>query len=359
MWVQIKLTQKFSSTRNHSLRSFMNMRFLFIVLAGLLNPANATSASAAQFIDAEKVVYDDRFYKLIGADSQVQVLADELGWAEGPVWIDSLNALIFSDVAADKILRWDKTSGLSEFLFPSGHAPDSMGSAWRGSNGLAIDNNGALVLAQQSSRRLARMLAPVIKPAPEYEVLADQYNGNSLNSPNDLAVHRSDDIYFTDPPYGLDGFENSPAVELDFFGVFRLTTNNKLKVITRDLEKPNGIAFSSDYSTLYVSNSETDKAQIIAIELDAQGNPINSRLFFDGGHLIAEGPGSTDGMTVHPSDYLFVSIPNGLGVLSPTGKLLGKVVIRQVTNMALDDTATQLFITTPKRLLRLKINAMP
>ena len=336
----------------------LSMRYLILIFAVLLIPALPISANASRFIDAEIVVYDDRFYKFINADSQLQVLADGLGWAEGPVWADSLDALLFSDVAADKIYRWDETSGLTDYLFPSGHAPDSKGSAWRGSNGLAIDNNGALVLAQQSSRRLARMSAPISKPAPVYEILAGQFNGNSLNSPNDLSVHRSGDIYFTDPPYGLDGFENSPAIELDIFGVFRLGTDNKLSVVASDLEKPNGIAFSSDYSTLYVSNSETDKAQIIAIELDGQGNSINSRLLFDGGHLIAEGPGSTDGMTAHPSDYLFVSIPNGFGVLSPTGKLLGKVVIGQVTNLALDDTATQLFITTPKRLLKLKINAM-
>ena len=334
------------------------MRNLILSLAVLVIPAFPISADASRFIDTEIVVYDDRFYKFINADSQAQVLADGLGWAEGPVWVDSLDALLFSDVAEDKIYRWDETSGLTDYLFPSGHAPDSMGSAWRGSNGLAIDNSGALVLAQQSSRRLARMSAPVSKPAPEYEILASHFNGKSLNSPNDLSVHRSGDIYFTDPPYGLDGFEKSPAIELDLFGVFRLSRDNKLSVVTGDLEKPNGIALSADYSTLYVSNSETGKAQIIAIELDGQGNPKNSRLFFDGGHLIAEGPGSTDGMTMHPSDYLFVSIPNGLGVLSSKGKLLGKVVIGQVTNLALDDTATQLFITTPKRLLKLRINAM-
>ena len=110
-------------------------------------------------------------------------------------------------------------------------------------------------------------------------------------------------------------------------------------------------------TTLYVSNSEADKPQIITIELDRQGNPKNSRLFFDGGNLISDGPGSTDGMTMHPDDYLFVSIPIGLGILSPEGELLGKVVIGQVTNIGLNSAGTQLFITTPNRLLRLRINA--
>lgn len=334
----------------------LSMRFLIFIFASLVFLAASTQANSAQFLDAGVVVYDDRFYQLIDRDDQVEILSEDLEWAEGPVWVESLDALLFSDVAADKIYRWDESTGLSVFVHPSGHAPDNAATSWRGSNGLAIDNKGALLLAQQSNRTLSRMSAPLTNPAPEYEVLASQYAGKSINSPNDLVVHHSGDVYFTDPPYGLDGFEKSPAIELDFFGVFRLTQNNTLSLVSADIEKPNGIALSSDHSTLYVSNSEAGKAQIIAIELDNQGKPRNSRLFFDGAKLISDGPGSTDGMAVHPADYLFVSIPNGLGVLSPTGELLGKVSLGQVTNMALNHTHSYLYMTTPKRLLRLKIN---
>ncbi len=335
------------------------MRFVILFVASFLFLVSPAIANPARFIDAEKIAFDDRFHRFIDSNSQVEILADGFEWAEGPVWVESLDAVLFSDVATDKIYRWDEISGLTVYLYPSGHAPDDLGSSWRGSNGLAIDRNGALVLAQQSNRTLARMLAPLANPAPEYEVLARRFNGRSINSPNDLAVHRSGDIYFTDPPYGLAGFEQSPDIELDFFGVFRLTENNILSVVAKDLEKPNGIALSTDHLTLYVSNSAVGKAQVIAIDLDQQGNPINSRLFFDGGNLLADGPGATDGMTMHPANYLFVSIPNGLGVLSPKGELLGKVAIGQVTNLALNSSGTQLFITTPKRLLRLRIKADP
>ena len=104
-----------------------------------------------------------------------------------------------------------------------------------------------------------------------------------------------------------------------------------------------------------MSNSEVGNEKIIAVALDAEGNPGPSTVFFDGRDLSSDGPGSMDGMTVHPSDYLFVSIPNGLGILSPKGKLLGKIPLGQVTNVALDGTASQLFITTPQQLLRIKI----
>ena len=115
------------------------------------------------------------------------------------------------------------------------------------------------------------------------------------------------------------------------------------------------LLLSSDHSTLYVSNSENGKSHIITIELDKQGNSKTSQMFFDGSSLIADGPGATDGMAVHRSDYLFASVPNGIGILSPKGKLLGKVALGQVTNVAFDDNYSYLYITTPKKLLRLKI----
>ena len=332
------------------------MRSYISILVSCLLLSPSLNANSAQLIDAEIVVYDDRFFKFINTNSQVEILATDLGWAEGPVWIESLNSLLFSDVAADKIYQWSESKGLNVYLYPSGHAPDNTSQLWRGSNGLAIDEHGSLFLAQQSNRTLSRMLPPISKPAPNYEVLARRYGNKLINSPNDLVVHRSGDIYFTDPPYGLTGFEKSPYIEMDFFGVFRLTKHGKLIPVTKRIDMPNGIALSNDHTTLYVSNSAKNKAQIIAIELDHQGNLKNSRLFFDGKNLISDGPGSTDGMAVHPTGFLFISIPNGLGVLSPKGELLGKIALGQTTNMAFNHTLTHLFITTPKRLMRLKFN---
>ena len=334
------------------------MRYLIPIIFSCLISVPFAIAHAVQFIDVEMVVYDERFYKYIDANSQVEILASELEWAEGPVWIESLDSLLFSDVAADKIYQWNEVKGLSVYLQPSGHAPDSASQLWRGSNGLAIDIDGSLLLAQQSSRAIARMLAPISNPDPHYEILASHYGGNSINSPNDLVVHPSGDIYFTDPPYGLEGFDKSPDIELDFSGVFRLTGHGELIPVTRRISMPNGIALSNDHSILYVSDSAENKAQILAIELDHQGNFEKTRLFFDGKDQISEGPGSTDGMVMHPTDYLFVSIPNGLGVLSPKGELLGKIALGQVTNMTLDDDFSHLYITSPERLMRLKINSI-
>jgi gluconolactonase len=185
----------------------------------------------------------------------------------------------------------------------------------------------------------------------------ERYRGQKINSPNDLLVSAAGDIYFTDPPYGLSGFENSPDIELGFFGVFRLTQQGSLAVVSETLEKPNGLALSADQRTLYVSNSNDDRPQIVAIDLDAGVESSPSRLFFDAQDLVADGAGSTDGMAMYPGDILFTSIPNGLGILSPQGKLLGKIALGQVTNLAFDASYDYLYITTPNRLLRLKVKS--
>ena len=335
------------------------MRKIIFTILGWLVMSACVNANDEAFFAAPMVVLDERFYRFIDPDSQFQMLAPEpgreIGWAEGPVWVKDQNALLFSDLAADSIYRWTDTAGLSVYLQPSGHPEDGSGHAWRGSNGLAADTQGNLLLAQQSNRTLSRMLANMNSPEPEYEVLVERYQGKRLNSPNDLVLHSSGDIYFTDPPYGLSGFENSPDIELDFFGVFRLTPDGQLVAIDKSLEKPNGIALSTNQKTLFVSNSASDRPQIVAIDLDAEGDAKSTRLFFDAGSLVSEGPGSTDGMAMHPSDFLFVSIPNGLGILSPQGELIGKIALGQITNMAFDDSFDYLYLTAPQRLLRLKI----
>lgn len=304
------------------------------------------------------VVHDDRFYDFVRNDSLVEVLASGLGWAEGPVWSNTLGSLLFSDVASDKIYRWDVSRGLRDYLFPSGHPPDSSSTAWRGSNGLAIDQNDSLILAQQSHRKISSMLKPLTNPAPKFATLANRFQDSSLNSPNDLVVDCSGNIFFTDPPYGLAGFEKSPDIELDFFGVFRLSRQGKLIPIFKSLKKPNGIALSMDQSKLYVSNSGTADPKIIVINLDEEMNPIGYRLFFDARKLVPDGPGSTDGMAVHASDFVFTSIPNGVGVLSPEGDLLGKIKLGQVTNVTFDTEFAHLYITTPQKLLRLKLEGV-
>ena len=317
----------------------------------------STAASATGLLDIQIKAYDVRFSDYIDGESQFEILASGLGWAEGPVWVSSLDSLLFSDVARDRVYRWNENDGLDEYLSPSGHEPDDAPTDWRGSNGLAIDKHGRLLLAQQGNRVLARMRSGLDHPVADYEVLASRYHEQPINSPNDLVSHPSGDIYFTDPPYGLAGFENSPDIKLDFFGVFRRTKDGQLIAINKTLAKPNGIALSIDHRTLYVSNSEPGQEKIIAIDLEATEPAISSRLLYDAADQAADGPGSTDGMTVHASGMLFVSLPGGFGLLTSDGRLLGKILLGQITNMAFDASFSYLYLTAPDRLLRVKMKA--
>src|SRR5207247_4089047 len=129
-----------------------------------------------------------------------------------------------------------------------------------GSNGLTIDPSGRLVLCQHGDRRVARMDAPLTDPKPAFTTLADRYQGKRFNSPNDLVYHSNGDLYFTDPPYGLEGKNKDPKKELPFNGVYRLKPNGDLTLLTDKLTFPNGIAFSPDEKTLYVAVSDPYRA---------------------------------------------------------------------------------------------------
>jgi gluconolactonase len=319
--------------------------------------AIAVSTTASEKHDLNFEVFDDRFYEYIDVGGQVEVLATDLGWAEGPVWSNKLRSLLFSDVAKDRIYRWSESAGISEFLYPSGHSPDGQLTEWRGSNGLAIDNNGNLLLAQQGSRVLARMVNGLENPQANFETLASHYKKQRINSPNDLLVHPSGDIYFTDPPYGLSGFEKSPDIELGFFGVFQLAVSGQLIPIHTALEKPNGLALSLDSNTLYVSNSETGREKIISIDLKSKNLATRSTLLFDASHLGSSMPGSTDGMSLHRAGILFATLPGGFGLLTPKGELLGTISLGQVTNLAFDTEYANLYLTAPHKLLRIKIKS--
>ena len=298
-------------------------------------------------------ILDPAFSQVVDKNARLDILSNDLEWGEGPVWSDQLNALLFSDIAVNKVYRWDETQGLTDYLYPSGHPSLDPTQPWRGANGLAINSKGELLLAQQGTRTFSKMNAPLNKPTASFELLADHYQDKKLNSPNDVVVHRSGDLYFTDPPYGLPKFEKDPGVELPFFGVFKLSTDGQLTPVVKDLVKPNGIALSHDQNTLYVSDSQPGVQTIYAYGLDEQGQVDSSRVFLDAKSLEKEGPGGADGMAVLKTEYLFVSIPNGLALVSPEGKMLGKIGIGQVTNMTLNGDQSQLFITTPKQLLRL------
>lgn len=290
---------------------------------------------------------------LVPKDAKIEVLAGGFEWAEGPVWDKKNGVLFFSDIPNNRMMKWSPKDGLTEFLKPSGYTGTTPFKGREpGSNGLTIDAAGNLIICQHGDRRVAR-LAPDGK---SFITLADKYMGKRLNSPNDLVYRKNGDLYFTDPPYGLPEQMKDPAKELDFQGVFRLSPKGELTLLTKEMSRPNGIAFSPDEKVLYVANSDPDNAVWMAYPVKDDGTLGSGKVFFDStAEFKAKKPGLPDGMKVDQKGNLFATGPGGVYVFTPEGKHLGTLATGVPTaNCGWGDDGSTLYITADKQLVRVK-----
>ena len=293
---------------------------------------------------------DPKLDQLIAADARIEVLASGFEWSEGPVWVRSGGYLLFSDIPRNSVMKWTEKDGVSLYMKPSGFTGVGDYSGEPGSNGLTIDSKGRLVLCEHGDRRVAR-----VETGGGKRTLADGYEGKRLNSPNDLVFKSNGDLYFTDPPYGLPKRWEDPTRELDFCGVYRLTVDGKLSLLTRELTRPNGIAFSPDEKTLYVAQSDPERAIIMAFPVLADGNIGKGRVFVDETSGVNKMPGLPDGMKVDRAGNLFATGPGGVHVISPEGKLIGRIETGEATaNCAWGDDGSTLYITADMYLCRVK-----
>jgi sugar lactone lactonase YvrE len=262
-------------------------------------------------------------------DSELEKIADGFQFVEGPVWMDGVG-ILFSDIPANIVYQWSDATGTKEYLNPSGN-----------SNGLALDSQNRLILAQHGNRRLAR-----IETDGNETALATHYDGKRLNSPNDIAVKSDGSIFFTDPPYGI----SHEQEELGFYGIYRLSPAGTLQLLDNSLQRPNGIAFSPDETKLYVGDSESN---IIYI-----WNVIGDTLIIDKQQFAhMSGPSSSDGMKVDNEGNLFATGPFGVWVFSPDGAVLDTIdVPGQTTNCNWgDDDRKTLYITSGSAVYRIRI----
>ena len=292
----------------------------------------------------------------VSKESKIEVLASGFSWAEGPVWVPKLNGVLFTDVPKNKAYLWTERQGLSVFLDPSGmtnHAPHSSN---EGANGLVLDSNGALVLCQHGDRRVARLKDDWQLDPPSYETVIDHFEGKWLNSPNDLVFSKNGDLFFTDPPYGLDQQDDDILKELDFNGIFKWSKNEGIVLLNKTLSRPNGIAFSRDEKTVYIGNSDRENLIIAAFDY-IDGALKNKRVFFNSKNILRKGPGSFDGLKVHSSGTIFATGPGGVLVISSEGKHLGTIRPGKATaNCAFDAAEDYLYLTSTDVLARIKLN---
>lgn len=291
---------------------------------------------------------------IIAKDVLPEVIAEGFEWSEGPVWIESEKMLLFSDVPRDTIYKWSEKNGRQVYLTPSGYTDTIKRGGEMGSNGLLIDASGNLVLCQHGNRQMAKMNAPLNQPKPDYITLAGKYDGKRFDSPNDAAYNKNGELFFTDPPYGLEKHTSDPLKEIPFQGVYKVNKDGKVIVISDSLTRPNGIAFL-DEQTLLIGNSDPAKPNWYAIKLS--GDSVLSTTIF----LRATKPDSTskglpDGLKVDKNGNVFASGPGGIWIFTKEAKLLGRIRLTQpASNCALSADEKTLYITNDSHVLRLKM----
>ena len=314
----------------------------------------ATSAQTNYPTLGKVVRIDPSLDKLISPDAKIEVLSSGYQWSEGPVWVKDGGYLLFSDVPANTIYRWkegDKSA--TPFLKPSGYTGMGRYSNEPGSNGLIINQKGELVACEHGDRRISAM---PLKVGGKFS-LADNFQGKRFNSPNDIVQHSSGSYYFTDPPYGLDKHENDLSREIDIFGVYRIGTDGKVSVATAELQRPNGLAFSPDEKILYVAQSDPNRAIIMAYPVQADGSLGKGKVFYDATPIVKEGKlkGLPDGLKLDKKGNFFATGPGGILIISPEGKLLGRIDNNEPTaNCAWGDDGSTLYITSNMHLSRIK-----
>jgi len=262
----------------------------------------------------EVIRHDADFDNAVPPDSKLHVIAAGFDWTEGPVWTpakgDEPARLLFSDIPRNSVYQWVEGVGANLYLKPSGYTGVTDYGAEPGSNGLLLDPQGRLVSCEHGDRRVSVMIDGGGK-----RTLVDNYRGKRLNSPNDAVFMSNGDLYFTDPPYGLPNRWDDPRRELDFCGVYRLSTDGELTLLTDEMTRPNGIGFSPDEKTLYVAQSDPDAAIWMAFPVKNGGTLGKGRVLHDATDKVDELPGLPDGMAVaedgHDRAGRRVRVPSG------------------------------------------------
>ena len=305
-----------------------------------------TSLASAQEFKGSIERLDPALDKLVAAGAEIELLASGFNWSEGPVWKDG--GIVFSDVPENTVFRWKEGMKAAEVLLkPSGSTREGAGG--QGSNGLALDAQGRLILCQHGDRRLARLGAD-----GKFTTITRNYHDHLYNSPNDLVIARDGSIYFTDPPYGL---KDKSLRELEWNGVYRVAPDGKVSLLVKDLTFPNGIALSPDERTLYVAVSDPAATRVMAYEIMNNGAVANARTFFDAQPLKSPArKGGCDGLKVDTQGNVWTTGPGGVLVISKEGKHLGAILTGQATaNCAFGGEARDtLYLTADMFLLRVK-----
>lgn len=328
-----------------------------VVIVSLFHAVLAHAGSERKTLPFVEIYSDDAL-SIIDAHAQFSVLGKGYAWSEGPLWIAQENILVFSDVPKNTLYQYKKDEGVSVYLSPSGATQLFDYDSSQGGNGLLLNAEGELVIMQHGDRRIAIMDAPLDAPQAKFVTLTDSYENKRLNSPNDGIYHSNGDLYFTDPPYGLDNGDRNPHKELSFSGVYRLSEEGALSLEDDSLTFPNGIVLSNDETKAFVAVSDPSAAKWYRYNVLEDGRLENREVFYDATHLVGQvnENGLPDGMAIHSKGYLFATGPGGVFVFTETGKLLAKIRTGKATaNCTLSTDEKTLYMTAHDTLMSIAL----
>jgi gluconolactonase len=289
-------------------------------------------------------IFDERFKSILLPDSKLEKLTSGAVWSEGPVFLEADRCVIWSDIPGNRLLRWSDSDGMSEFLKPSHFQ-----------NGHTLDLQGRIVACSHGERAVVRL-----ESDGNWTVLVNRFEGKKLNSPNDVVVKSDGTIWFTDPSYGLiqphEGYGGTQ--EQDGCYVYRFDpVNLDIDAVVTDMDKPNGLAFSSDEKILYISDTsashdEGGKHHIRAYDVINDSSAANGRVF-----AVIE-PGLPDGFRLDKQGWIFSSSSDSVQVFTPDGKLLGKILVpEKVGNLTFGGLSKdRLFIAASSSLYAIALN---
>lgn len=324
-----------------------------LIVAGCSEPQSTPIAegdvAATDSAEAvgELLRLDPAFDELISTDAVIEKVAGGFIFTEGPVWDPAGGGrLLFSDIPGNKIYSWSEQDGTQVFLDPV-FDPGAQTGGNGGSNGLALDAEGRLILCEHGNRQISRL-----EEDGSRTILADRFQGNRLNSPNDIVYHSSGAAFFTDPPYGLAQLDDDPAKEQDHNGVYRLDPDGTVTLLASGQGRPNGVGLSPDESVLYVANSdEAPNAFIYSYPVEEDLTLGEGRVFFDANSFDA--PGVFDGLTLDRAGNIYATGPGGALVITPDGVHLGTIATPELpANIAWGDDGGTLYLTARTGLYR-------
>jgi gluconolactonase len=307
-------------------------------------PAATTAPSAATPVGAIERL-DPAFDALVAPAAVIEKVAGGFKFTEGPLWRPD-GTLWFSDVQGNVVRSVTPDGKVTALIENAGGKSTAPPDSYIGPNGMAQAPDGSVWMVQHFNRQIVRINAD-----RSMTPMVSTFEGKRLNSPNDLVFAKDGSLYFTDPPYGLLKQDGDPGKEVRFNGVYRFA-GGRLQALVRDLNRPNGLAFSPDFKRLYVNNSDPARNVVMRYDVAADGTLAAGRVFAD---LTSKTAGLADGLKVDAQGNVYTTGPGGVWVLSSEGKHLGTIAPPEIAaNCGWGEDGKTLYMTAATGIYRIR-----